>query len=410
MAGGARSATDDRPDPAALSRLRYARRMAASFDSHGVTLLERSILRSRRREGRLFADERGLWFEGQLLAARSEMVTASAVPRDHGGAVVRVEHPGRRRAELVLPHLAAARELLRVLGFDGGQQALVVRLPSRLVCDQAARERFRGLPFGVTAVAALVIVGSFGLRAPAFTGAIVLLWALAMLSFLGALLAPAALVIGADGVLLRWAGRGQYIPYSDIRVIHGLIDTPRRERDLLGVQIALAHGAPLRLWTSNAAQVYERLDEAVQAWWRRDAAERAALSGRRDRGTREWLSALRELPGAASVGYRELDRGGPVAHRGGRRGPSGRARRGGGGAAAVDRGGGQGERLRRRRRPPPHPRLRWRWRPRPAPQPTTRTRWSARWTGSARCGRFRPRGQRCSASAVMWRRSGEKSE
>ena len=280
--------------------------MAASFDSHGVTLLERSLLRCRRREGRLFADERGVWFEGQLLAARSEMVTASVVPRDQGDAVVRIEHPGRRRAtELVFPHLTAARELLRVLGAGGGQQALVVRLPSRLVCDQQARERLRGAPLGVTAAAALVILGSLGMRAPAFTGVIVLLWALAMLGFLGALLAPAALLIGADGVLLSWAGRRQYISYSEVLLINGLVDSPRRERGLLGVQIALVHGAPLRLWTSNAAQVYERLDEAVQAWWRRDAAERAALSGRRDRATGEWLSALQELAGAASTGYRE---------------------------------------------------------------------------------------------------------
>lgn len=72
-----------------------------------------------------------------------------------------------------------------------------------------------------------------------------------------------------------------------------------------GVLLSFADRTPLRLTVPDGAAVYERIAEAVDAWWQQDGSVRTALVQKGPHDARAWLRLLRGLGARATVGYRD---------------------------------------------------------------------------------------------------------
>ncbi|MBX3264312.1 MAG: hypothetical protein KIS78_21615 [Labilithrix sp.] len=257
---------------------------------------------SKRRERAVRVTPAGVHVDGVLAVPRAGVADGFFQPRAGGGSSVRLVDERRRvvfEAELFDKEASA---FLRVLGLDAASR----------------RAEFRGAsPIGsstvmhVVFVVTLFVVASFAFDALTAIGvpASPLFTALAMLPVFFAAMAPSKIVVGVDGVLLRWFWRERFIPLSDIASLS--------VGDLREVLLRLASGETVTIHTTNTRRnlsehhrqhrdaVYARIVEAVNAHRRnRSSADVALFVARGERSLAAWRSAL-EAIARGDGSYRE---------------------------------------------------------------------------------------------------------
>lgn len=232
---------------------------------------------------------------GDRVVPRTTVTRAELVPRPPN-AIVRVGVRNRPGEELVLDDEAAAHRLLMALGYDASQTTATYRLRS------LALVRYRFAPFWLIP---FVVLGGHT-HAAALAAAFPLIVALmAVLYFV-----PAKLVVGVDGLLLRWLWVRKFISTSDIAAVTRFESGSQRNR-VQGVEVTTRDGS-VRLpvagsWQDDAAcAVIERRIEDARALARGAAhvADDALLLSRGETAMRDWIGRLKALGAGATATLR----------------------------------------------------------------------------------------------------------
>ncbi len=195
--------------------------IGASLIAYGVIV--RARLRGRGPGRRMHIDASALRV-GRRTYARTALADASIVLDDDLVPILRLEigRNERRRVELGMPNLAAAREALSTLGFDA------TRVASRFEVLATPRDAWElgwlrsfAVLFGVLVVLALTKallprVG-LGLSPRWFEGLALFAASSAWLAAVVPLLARRKLTVGADGVHVAWKGGARFASAGSIR-------------------------------------------------------------------------------------------------------------------------------------------------------------------------------------------------
>lgn len=276
------------------------------FATIDAALVRRVAWIRREQEGKVEADERGLSFDGALILPRPSVADGFVEPRADAFPLVHLRRRGLRPAVVIrVRDIEKGRALLRAMGLGGSQQALSHRVSGPSVGLPPVLRRFMlaaflvGLSFFPVAFACVAL----SLAQVAMTSFAV--WLAAMAGFGAAALTPTRLVIGGDGLRFSWLGRSRFIAYADILVVNMAWAWESGAWQQRGVQITLVDGEVVSLPVrGGGAPIYERISEAVEAWWRRDGALETALVQRGPRDARGWLRALRSIGARATADYR----------------------------------------------------------------------------------------------------------
>jgi hypothetical protein len=270
--------------------------------------ISRSNIRAKQTRSRVVVTPEGIVVDGKLRVRRDAVAEGYFQPRREGRyrSSVRVLDKHRRILfETEVEDEDQALALLGALGLDPRSHRAEFSAASPVYATYARQMLF---VFGA-------IAGSVALA-----GAFTALTGLAGGPFLAYLfmpvilvgLIPAKIVVGADGVLVRWLWQKRFIPMSELRLI-------TREENR-GIRFHLQSGEEIVVQTSARARtegqvtiehreaVFARVNEALATFRNRDgAASASALVGRGTRSKIEWLEALKKLAGVGTRGggYRD---------------------------------------------------------------------------------------------------------
>lgn len=278
--------------------------MGTPFASPYATHVEKSLALWRSRlTGRVRMDEQGIWLEDALLVPRDHVREAYIVLGGRLNPAVRVRRKGLRASiDIHLSTVEEGRLALRALGFDGAQAILDVSVTSPRLGDPRVETRL-GAAFWLTLLALVpLLVAIF--KTPYGVGmGILAVWGSVLAFEIALLLTPGKLSIGGDGLLFSWFGRTRFLAYRDVLVVHTMQSSVMWNGPVVGVQLVLAHKT-VQIVMPEGAETYERIAEAVDAWWQRDGSVRTALVHRGPHDARAWLRLLRGIGARATVGYR----------------------------------------------------------------------------------------------------------
>jgi len=256
---------------------------------------------ARRRARTVNVDATGVTVDGRLLPA-STFTSGYFQPRFGSRrrdrpSVVLLDRARRITFEAEVPNEHAAEEVLRAVGLDAAKKSVEFRALSAALTTFWPR-----LAVGAFAAAIAVLARHGGAQASP---------GIFMLAFLPAAFAlslPSKVVVGVDGILVRWLWRRRFIPHADI------VDVTREGPHAL--RIRRRSGLDELLWTTKKTSSVSGLEQQrrdamlarIQAAHRAylEAGPRAdvsALLARGARSAREWRSALDALSG--DRGYRE---------------------------------------------------------------------------------------------------------
>jgi len=281
----------------------------------GVVLavaLGRTNLRAQRKSRDVRASAEGVRVDGVLHTPRAQIADGFFQPRwshEEGGYRSSVRLVDKRRRvvfEAEVQDEGEALQFLYALGLDPGSKRAEFRGSSPMF---ATMERNFAFVFGgMFALAALTaVLGALGVDA---FGVFPLM--MPLLIFTG--LIPTKIVVGIDGILLRWLWTKTFVPMSKITRF-----APEEDRI---IRLTLSDGTEQVVYTSMrrkggasgigaryASQhrdaVLARISEAWRAFHARTpTADVTALVGRGSRTREEWFDSLAKL-GANDGGYRE---------------------------------------------------------------------------------------------------------
>ncbi len=246
-------------------------------------------------QARARADAGGLYFNGELALSAPRVRGGWVEPHLAGLPTVHIRACRRADMALVVRSLDQARALLAALEVD----------PTRAPAHLWTLARPLGEPraFGPTACLlglAVVLGAVLGQAAPLALA----LAAVALIVLFAGVAVPTRVMVGADGVLMRWLGTENFVPWSSVVAIEPFDG---------GVVLALAKGQWLTLRMPAAHQRYhperEAVVERMQVAWRAHARTEtdeaaAGLVRREGNRTREWVRAMRTLM-STEQGYRQ---------------------------------------------------------------------------------------------------------
>jgi hypothetical protein len=243
--------------------------------------------------GKLVADAAALSFNGRRLARRSHILGGLLVPVPDGAPRVRLTLRFPRASILLAPANASeAAALLGMLGLDAASTVASFRVK--------APTHSRRILFWL-AVLAAVALGVFLHRS-----LFLLACGLVLLHLI-----PSRLVIGTDGLYLRWLGWRRFVPYGNVR---SMSPKARWGSGHACLELKLAHGPPLLLSVSlrfvtelrdrDFALLAQRIREAFDEYRRRTAGGHGSLPERGARSTREWVRTLRTIGSGAHADHR----------------------------------------------------------------------------------------------------------
>ncbi len=254
------------------------------------------------------ASEEGLQV-GEQFIARRDLKEALVIPEDAGKPLrVRVAPRGLRLPlELVAGDAAESRRLLRALGFDASQSVVRFRTLSKLLSDNGW---ILALIFGVTVMVATSVTSGRVSTGSTLASATVLAGLIAFAAALAIVLLPTRLSVGADGLVLAWAGRKRFLGYGDIDFV-ATYDRSFGRSQLRGVEVFLKSGEtvkiPIEQGRSPGARVAiieERIAEAMESFRAGDTAGDAAMLARGGRTASAWVEKLRSIGAGANAGPR----------------------------------------------------------------------------------------------------------
>jgi hypothetical protein len=250
-------------------------------------LLQAWVRRWRVRVGRLRADERGLWLDGEAVVRR-ESVRHGYVVRSEGATFVRLARM-LRHVEVSVADDAEGEELLAAMRLD----------PARSVAQYAMNHgTYRSQLVRLVAMFTLWIPSTFGLLVVAKSAELfilsLLVWAVVMLVW--AVNQSVAVSVGADGIRLRRRLSGsRFVPFGAIASAEtdGQNVTLRlRDGTVLEVN---APAGPEKEWKpalfqdrgAEATKLTERIREGMAQHERGSVDDRVLARGGRQ--TRDWL-------------------------------------------------------------------------------------------------------------------------
>jgi hypothetical protein len=262
-----------------------------------VALTRGAPTRGRRRATRrVGADGRGLSVDGQLVVPRHALARARVSDEPDGSHSIIVEARG-----------LAPSYVLRV-GSARIAQAFADTLEQRARDDDVAV--FRALPPWAHRMRALTLILTtspwilFNVLQHLPHAAIFVTLGLYGLIGLPVIL-PQKVMIGEDGVLLRWAGRRRFIPFGALRAARA---TP------LGVSLELADERTVEIRLTQRADaeparreaILERIGQGLDVHEALEPAEDEALLARGERAVDAWIEEMRVLGSAHAYGYRTI--------------------------------------------------------------------------------------------------------
>jgi hypothetical protein len=239
-----------------------------------------------RRAARLRVDRDGIYLDGVLWAPARAVTGARLEVRPAAPPIVSVRRRTARLA-LVVRDLDRGRGLLRALRADAGRSAV-----SEWALARPFGEARRFAPAAVL----LLIVLAFGrLIGDSMPGGLALA-VLALVVFFGSLAIPTRVVVGADGVLLRWVGTLRFVPWSRVVAV---------EPCGSGVALVLDSGECVMLRMPGSHERYDPEGagacERIRGAWRSSVAERdddplaRTFAARSNGGTVAWVRGALEV-------------------------------------------------------------------------------------------------------------------
>jgi hypothetical protein len=243
---------------------------------------------------RVRADATGLSIDGAMALPSSRIVGGWVEPRPHAPPVVHVQGlhlqglPSRH-LRLVVRDVEQGRALLRSLAID----------PSQVSAHYWALARPLGEPRAFAHVGVLLVVTIVAgfLIGPAVPP----LFAVAIVAFcvlFAGVMFPTRVVVGGDGVLLRWLGTARFVPWSrvvDIEPFDGgvvLSLGPDRGEELLTLRMPDDH----QRYHPEREALVERMVAALRAYGATPRPEpMTRLLVRAGGRTRDWVREMRDL-------------------------------------------------------------------------------------------------------------------
>lgn len=263
-------------------------------------------------DGKVRADDKGVWFGGELLVPKEQLLSGLVLPRYDGGPIVRFRRKGLRLpVEVRVADREEARALLRALGLDASQTVAKFRLPSRAFADPTRRRRW-GAAFAAIMVSLAVGVSFAARMMPAFAPVFPFVLALVALGATVLVAIPTKLQVGADGLHIQWLRTSRFIAYGEITNIDPYEDPGQGKNTLIGLMLTLKSGETVRIPIMNKRStirdevfmLHERISEAIDTWRRGEGVAHAALVRRGGRDASKWVQALRGIGAFANADAR----------------------------------------------------------------------------------------------------------
>jgi hypothetical protein len=247
---------------------------------------------------RVRADPGGLAIDGVTTWPAAQIASGWLQPRPRAAPVVHVRGATGRQVRLVVRDVEQGRSLLRALGIDASRVAAHYWAMARPLGEPRAFAHVGGL-LGVTV--------AFGLMTgpgvpPVFSVALVALFVLC-----AGVTVPTRVIVGGDGVLLRWLGTVRFVPWSsvsDVQAFDGgvtviLADRPagrdRTARDAPADRLTLRMPEDHERYHPERDAMVERMTAAFRAHGPPREEPLTRVLDRAGGGTREWVRTMRAL-------------------------------------------------------------------------------------------------------------------
>jgi hypothetical protein len=268
----------------------------------------------RARPGTLRVDEHGVHFDGHFLVHRRAIASGLVVAERSLATTVRLVLRDGRVFEFRMPDVDGARLVLRTLGLDASRSIATFRAMGLSVKHY---ER-RGYEFFAVALVSVLLMLGYGAQHPRAhsldaVGITGLLAMMATWAWMAARLAwPTRVVVGGDGVSLRWMRREEFIPIADVRDAIVVEDDVGFRQAAVLVRITLRDGTTRdvptvvrkkqsiqlgRMTYGDAIAIQERIAEVLEerAEATRVAEARRDLLPARTGSMPAWIASLRAL-------------------------------------------------------------------------------------------------------------------
>jgi hypothetical protein len=244
---------------------------------------------------RLSADARGLSVDGVTVLPASGIAGGWVQPRSRGAPLVHVRGRGRH-LRFIVRDVESGRALLGALEVDA----------ARVTAQFWAMARPLGEPraFAHTGLllAFVVFVGLVAGRAapPVFAVALV-----SLIVLFAGIVVPTRVVVGGDGVLLRWLGTARFVPWSrvtDVDCFDGGVTLALRAGERLTVRTPADH----ERYNPERDAMVERMTAALRSHGPAPRSPPMAPLLRRAGGrTPAWVRSMRALA-KSEVGFRHV--------------------------------------------------------------------------------------------------------
>lgn len=250
------------------------------------------------------ADRAGLRI-GARFYPRSELTTGHLVPpRDSAPPRVMIERRHRWTIAIEVSGMDEGRAILRALGLGASQSVAKFLALSPLI----AKRPYLAILASMLINIPVQVLGRLALH----SDGPVILWVLLLLACFSLsmlLLVQTNVLVGADGLEVRWLWKKRFLAYREIARVAAYEKGWGLSKSS-GVKLVLEFGESIRLAIINQRKLHdrtlmlrERIHEARTAY-RAGGTEAAALLGREGRGISEWITSLRALGAGANADMR----------------------------------------------------------------------------------------------------------
>jgi hypothetical protein len=256
--------------------------------------------------GQLVIGEAAVDFAGARIARRRSLRAGFILPRHDSSPLLRLERRWPRAPiDLVLRDEEQGSELLRALGLDASQGVVELVLASRVHANQ--------LSVGVIGLGwiffAMIAALSLKLDPDLATKAWLAVVGLALTAWMVAVSRSTRVIVGADGLFVRWLWSTRFVPLRELREVQ-----PYTTWYVQGVGLELASGArvhlPIRakyteaLTSQEIDRVGHRIQQALDLFRKRQSADEVRLPERGGRDDLAWIRALRAAGSGAASDHR----------------------------------------------------------------------------------------------------------
>jgi hypothetical protein len=240
---------------------------------------------------RVCADARGLSTDGVLVLPASKVVGGWVQPRPHASPIVHVHGVRGRRLRLAVRDVEQGRALLRALSIDPARVSAHYWAMARPLGEPRVFAH-AGLLLALTVAVGLVVGPAVP---PVFAVALV-----ALIVLFAGIVLPTRVVVGGDGILLRWLGTVRFVSWSRVTDVEpfdgGVMLSLGADHDGGDEWLTLRMPEDHQRYHPERDAMVERIFAAHRAHAAAAGAEPLArLLGRAGGRTRDWVREMRSL-------------------------------------------------------------------------------------------------------------------